>query len=384
MERNTNLVALATEVQRQFDTRKDYVAPAPAIHLDAAVPIDGGTNPPKPGRELTVRLNGDTPYGITPFAHKQIAEHVEIPARYYERMRSEAPALLAENVNEWLRREPDTKRMLRTLDGNVRAFVSPKFHPLDNYDLLESVLPTFQNLGAVVKQAQLTETHIYIVATLESLRTNVPGSRRVGDIVEGGVIISNSEVGDGTLYARGYLNFLFCTNGMVRSDANFKRYHVGKAVEADADIREILSDEAQRADTKAIFLKLRDVTRALFDATAFRAYVKRVGDTTQDAIEAAKVERVVDLTIKELALPEARKAGILTELIKSADLSRYGLVNAITFQTHDEADAETAIELERAGGKLIDLPETAWKRIADGREATKKEIQAEAVMAAGR
>lgn len=366
MERQTQLGSLFTEVKRQLQSRRDFVAPAPAITMT-------------PSTDLTV---GGNPFGMRPWAHNQLSQYLDVPGRFYDRLKLNEPQLLATTVNTLLSRQTQAQRTVRTLDGHVRAIVSPKFFALDNYDMLEAILPTVEKLGATIKNAQLTERHIYIVATLDSLRMDVPGSRRVGDIVEGGVIWSNSEIGDGTLYARGYLNFLVCLNGAVREDASFKRYHVGKSVEADADVRELLSNEARLADAKAIFLKLRDVSMALFDQTMFRSYVTKLGEATQDAIPVRNADKVVEVAVKELDLPEKSKGGILEELIKSGDFSRYGLLNAITFQAHEEPDAEEAIAYEKAGGKVIELPVTKWRRIAEGREATKQEQRAEASVAA--
>ena len=49
------------------------------------------------------------------------------------------PELLAENVNSWFQREP-TQRMVRTLDGTVRAFLSNRYRRIDNLDIAEIVL----------------------------------------------------------------------------------------------------------------------------------------------------------------------------------------------------------------------------------------------------
>jgi hypothetical protein len=40
-------------------------------------------------------------YPIQPYAHSQIAQHLGIPMAYYDRMRQEAPQLLADNANHW-------------------------------------------------------------------------------------------------------------------------------------------------------------------------------------------------------------------------------------------------------------------------------------------
>lgn len=63
---------------------------------------------------------------VTDHAHGQIAQRLDIPAKYYNRMRSEAPALLAANVNNWFQEQPE-RRMIRTLDGKARAFLSDRY-----------------------------------------------------------------------------------------------------------------------------------------------------------------------------------------------------------------------------------------------------------------
>ena len=47
-------------------------------------------------------------------------------------------------MNAWLEREEGERQLLRTLDGKVRAVLSERYRRLDNYDLLEHVLPTLQ------------------------------------------------------------------------------------------------------------------------------------------------------------------------------------------------------------------------------------------------
>jgi hypothetical protein len=97
-------------------------------------------------------------YGVTPLARRQLADKLKIPYAYFERMREDQPALLDRNVNTWLQSE-DERRMLRTLDGQVRAVLSDRYRRLDNFDLAESVLPILQQLPEVrFESVELTET----------------------------------------------------------------------------------------------------------------------------------------------------------------------------------------------------------------------------------
>ena len=94
-------------------------------------------------------------------------------------MRTEQPQLLDRNVNTWLQSDGD-RRMIRTLDGQVRAVLSDRYRRLDNFDLAENVLPILQRLeGARFESVELTETKMYL-----KVITPVSSSSRPGDIVQ--------------------------------------------------------------------------------------------------------------------------------------------------------------------------------------------------------
>lgn len=92
MNRNgMNLVELAKEIMRRAESKKDFVADTTDMIFE--------------GGALSVGSAGAFP--LTDHAHGQIAERVGIPKRYYDRMRADAPALLAGNVNHWFRATPE-------------------------------------------------------------------------------------------------------------------------------------------------------------------------------------------------------------------------------------------------------------------------------------
>src|SRR6266511_530731 len=130
MKTGTTLPELATEILRQARSKRDYVAPTTALHY-APPPVTSN----RPGGESeALSLEGVGQYAITDHAHSQLAEHLGIPKKYYDRMRQERPELLAANINTWLAAKPE-KRLVRTLDSQVRAFLSDKYRPLDHVDL---------------------------------------------------------------------------------------------------------------------------------------------------------------------------------------------------------------------------------------------------------
>ena len=100
------------ELERQREARKDLIADTRSINVSSTNGVS----------MLSVSTGEDIlSYRITDIAHRQIADRLNIPYKYYERMRKENPALLDSNINSWLNATPE-KRMLRTLDGKLRAF----------------------------------------------------------------------------------------------------------------------------------------------------------------------------------------------------------------------------------------------------------------------
>ena len=352
MNAGRSLVALAQELTRQNEARKDYLAPAGAI--DVAMH----------GTELHFGGFNGSAYPLTKHAQDQVREFTKIPAAYFDLMKAEAPDLLGVNVRAWFEKKATTRRQVRTLDGRIRAFVSPSYRALDNFDLAEVVLPELQQRGCEITSSDLTEKRMYIKALYPDLSLEVKGSRQKGDIVQAGVVISNSEVGAGALKVEPLIYRLVCLNGMIAPDAALRRYHVGKAIEGDG-VFEVLSDEAKRADDQAVWLKVRDVVRAAFDRDLFVGMVNRMSEAAAERLDTRDLPKVVEVTRTRLGLPERVQGSILQNLIEGGDLSRWGLVNAVTKVANTEADYETATELERAGGKILELPARDWRVIRE-------------------
>ena len=167
--------------------------------------------------------NGIGEYGITNLARHQLAEKLNIPYAYFERMRAEQPELLDRNVNTWLQTDNE-RRMIRTLDGQVRAVLSDRYRRLDNYDLMVNVLPILQMLPDVrFESVELTETKMYI----KIITPRVEYEIAPGDFVQAGIVLTSSEVGHGMLSVQPLVYRLVCRNGLIASDRALRKAHIG-------------------------------------------------------------------------------------------------------------------------------------------------------------
>lgn len=356
MKLGKSLVDLATEIQRQSTSKRDFIAPTTQLHMTTV----GDPNDADQKLETEMQVNGQGRFGIRPSAHQQIAARLGVPVKYYQRMQTDAPELLATNVNHWLS-QTDEKRMVRTLDGNVRGFLSSRYRTLDNLDLAETVLPIIQQSGCRVESAEITETRLYIKAVTERVTTEIVK----GDVVQAGIVISNSEIGFGSVKVEPMVYRLVCLNGMIAADAAMKKYHVGRGAGDGGDLaQEFFKDETRKADDRAFWLKVRDVVNGAFDAAIFDRIVNSMREATSRVITGDPV-KVVEVTQRQFGLTDGERGSVLTHLIKGGDLTQYGLMNAITRASQDIVDYDRATEFERLGGQVIELGKTDWRHIAE-------------------
>lgn len=346
MKSGKTLVELAEELQRQSEAKKDYIADTSVLEMT-------------PSTELALQNGTRHEFPLTNHAHNQIAQRLDIPAKYYNRMRSEAPELLAMNVNEWFHSQPE-RRMVRTLDGQARAFLSDRYRRLDHFELAESVLPVLGEMGEGIQivSAELTEKRMYLKAINRRLELEV----KPGDVVQAGLVISNSEIGLGSLKVELLVFRLVCANGLISQDYSQKRYHVGRAAD-DGEAYQLYSDDTLKADDKAFFLKVQDTVRAAVDIARFSTIVNRMKEATELRIEGNPVA-AVEVMGEKFGYNSTEKSGVLTHLIQGGDLSAYGLMNAVTRTSQDIEDYDRATELERDGSKVLSLPASTWKTIA--------------------
>jgi hypothetical protein len=278
-------------------------------------------------------------------------------------MLASAPALLCANLNHWLHQHPDSQRLVRTLDGSVRGFLSNSYRPLDHFEFAEAALQEMQQVGDVqVESAAITDTRMY----LKAVSTRMQGDVRPGDILRWGIALSNSEVGAGKLRIDPLVYRLVCRNGAVAREhlGTYARRHVGSKVMSHLDVSQLLSDEARQADDNAFWLATRDIIHSVFNWDRFH----RVLETWRAAVNReikVEVPRVVEATLKHHKLPETMQGGILDHLIREGDLSQYGLGNAITRYAQDVESYDTATQLEEIGADVMAMDERAWSRLTD-------------------
>ncbi len=349
MRTELTLEELDTAIKDRGARKKDFIADTRNFNIEH-VPDDT--------MSWVLNVKGDRGYGITEHTHGQIAARHGIPWSYYQMMRNEQPGLLETNVNTWFNKKP-RKQMVRTLDTTARAYLSNSYARMDDDVFAEVVMQAMVNVpGMKVVSTAITEERTHIKIVSEQIQRDV----KVGDPVQFGLAFANSEIGLGKLSGSLLVYKLSCLNGAVSPDDAFAATHLGKRQGADHD--GIYALDTVAADAKATILKLRDYAKELLSERRIDAVVAKMKGLM--GIPLASPAEAVQVLGKSHGLTDNERGSILTHLIKGGDPTMWGLMNAVTASAQDPGLTYTrATELEQIGGRIMTLPATSYRVLAE-------------------
>ena len=303
------------------------------------------------------------PHSLKPTAVSQLAGICNIPGDYARRIHDGFPGLFANSVETL---KPEAKRyMFRALDGQYRAILSDKFRVLDNYDFAFEVLKVAQNVNAEISRVTLTDDRFEMRLTVPDWRERIgwdDGFKGYQHVKAGaaeiipGIYASNGETGRSGLNVKFFLWDGICSNGLLTETA-LRQIHLG----GQQDIGH-LSRESIEADSKAVWLKVRDLVTAAFDRDRFKAVVEQYRTTGE--FDLGQPVEAVDLLVKNEGLNQDDRQAILNELIapshgRNAGPTVLGLLNAVTqrAQAYEETEPDKATSLEELAGRMLAKPQ---------------------------
>jgi hypothetical protein len=271
-------------------------------------------------------------------------------------------------VSYWFK-ENNTKYLLRSFvdkeeqTGVARALLSDRFKIIDNYDVMLAVLDAVRESGMNLQVdddgCDITEKRMYMRFICPEIEINAPELLKNYHLdsnlvtnhgVVSGFVISNSEVGLGTLSIAPRAKVLACKNGMIKTDERFARTHLGGKVEEYKQIE--WSEETRQKNYELIIAQVKD---------AIKAYTNKdfLGNWVSDLIlkGTKPLEHPLDCiknVSSALKISEAKEKDILNFFIKSADFTGFGVTQSITLFAHTKADADEQYELEKAAVSVLD------------------------------
>ncbi len=325
------------------------------------------------GRHLVANVMDQQEFVVQPHALRQMEDRLRVPAKFADRLYDDHPDLLCDLVNQLFVREPE-RRLFRTLNTNLRAFMSDSYRIMDNYDLAQAVLPVLVEHGAVVQSCEVTEKKMYIKAIRPDMEAEFgpPEGSEMGrghtlfiEHVQAGITISNSEIGCGGLNVQPSVFTKRCTNWASWKDDRYHKVHLGKKATGDSEsmIWDVMSDQTKKLSDEALWSQVRDFTVASMDGTIFNKIVDKLREARGEVIEGDPI-KMIEKVQDRFAFNETETGNVLNHLIQGGDLSKYGLHAAVTRAAADVESYDRATELEQIGADIIELPRNQWQTLA--------------------
>ena len=247
------------------------------------------------------------------------------------------------NLNHWIENTKDRNLMVRLNRQTVRAILSDRYKRIDNELVAVKTLDMLAKMKAEIKYCSYNGNQLEVTATLPE---KLKGEVKEGDLVTGGVTITNCEIGTSSLKVQPFVYRLVCTNGMVVPEylGTFLAKHVGKKLETpDADEQGTIVIE-----------RMLEQMKALTDPKVFEDIL---GDMRYAQSQHVQSSEIVKLA-KTNSLSDWERAEIYSRLGKVfGDVfttDRYELGNAITnLANSEEVTADRTRFLQELGGTVM-------------------------------
>lgn len=352
MKAGMTLEEMAAELVRQSQAKQDFIFRSPRLEF---VPYDTG---------MILRILDDSgtdytePLELSENAHRQIGARLSIPAKYYDRMKECYPKLLAKNVNSWFHKTP-ANRMVRTMDGMARAFLSDSYRRIDHLLIAQAVMPVIgQTEDARFESCQITGSQMYLKIVNPYLQAEISE----GDMVQAGLVITNSEVGTGSFCVQPMLYRPRTQTGLINKRSQIRRIHKGQA--NTVDVNTLLAPETELTAADRAFLEnIQETVRTVVSDPDFQNGVQAMRNAANARINALNVPLVVQRASREFGVTEAENDGVLHRLVEEGDLTLYGLSNAVARHSQDVPDYDRATELEATGYDMMTMASQQWNQL---------------------
>ncbi len=282
-----------------------------------------------------IELPGGTEYRLNDWARKQLASMLGL--RWDTWFRNTSGEERAEEVNRRFSRTPGEKKIRAWkdpdggADGVARAFLAPTFTPIDDARIFERMHAMMRGL---VDEYRFTATQ-FTDSTTHYTAVHAEAFDLDGDLLHPGWHLRNSEVGASALSLDDHWLRLVCTNGlMVRVGGKRSLYRTHRAIEDDQLAAALVIAVGR--------LPERWQTSFTWMQSARRIAVPHPDDAVAAILgDSAEVPKAL--------LEEAQRV-----VLRDGDLTRFGVVQAITLVAHaTNTDPDVRFTMERLAGDYL-------------------------------
>ena len=250
-----------------------------------------------------------------------------------------------------------------TADAPTRAVLSNKYKIIDTDQVLEVALPMIQDTNRFKSLGGGRSTRKDFLKFIEKSPSfavrDMQGRMREFSL---GLLFSNSEVGAGSTSYDLFASDHFCDNGIIFSKTNLasvKMVHLG--AELQSDLSGFLTEEIEAVKNANIILAIQKATQKACSMKGI-SDLKLMIEESMRPLDVAPDKLIHEIGSK-LSLTEGIQDQVMSEFFKGGNINKFGVQAAITQVAQTVETYDDRIELERVGGKVMEMSDRAWAAI---------------------
>lgn len=282
-------------------------------------------------------------------AIQQMAQTTDVPIKFIDALlQTEDPwgrELLAHNLRTiFENRLAKGRYLLRSVNGELRGFLSDRYRRLDSRPIVEAFATAVQAKGALPYDGYVTDTKIALQAIMPEVYEPIPG-----EMVAYGLSLENSDFGNGALSVRAYLLRIWCSNLAITQE-EMRQIHLGKRLDDSV----LYSNRTYELDAQATVSALKDVIGGQLNADALSRRMESIRAANDRAVDPKHARESLK---KQMLKSEVED---VIDAYNSADTynlpaghTTWRLSNAISWIAGQTEDAERKLDLMKIAGEIL-------------------------------
>lgn len=285
---------------------------------------------------------------VNPWALEQMAQAVNLRKDYLQGLLTSdaawAQELAIHTLNEFFQHR-ESRHLLRSVRGEVRGFLSPRYQRRHPGQLLEGFLEACKRHGLLAYEAWCSSTRHGARAMLDRIIEPV-----TNEPIGVGVYYGESPYGKGATEISVSIQRMFCTNQAI-IEQNLRAAHIGGNLPEDIS----WSEDTYKADTRLILTKIQDLIEGSVSARALDKLVARIRLAHTKKLDPAKFQRFLTENFTKTNAAQIseiyRTGGV--EMLPPGD-THWRASNALSyFAQNPTLTDEESIDIQKLAGKLL-------------------------------
>lgn len=295
----------------------------------------------------------DTTQDLHPHALGQLCDRMGSGVGPYIRKLMEEPEgntwareLAAANLNKLVHNRAGGERfLLRSVDSEVRGWLSNSYRRLDVRPIAMTFLEAIQQLGCVPYDAFSTPTKLRARVVMPEVYKMHDDSPMLF-----GLELGNSDFGDGKLSLKVFILRMWCTN-LATTEDTLSQVHLGKRLGDDVEF----SERTYRLDTETSVSMVKDLTASSLSKAKVEATIARIKAAAETQKEFSSFKGSLTKLLGKGELEQAEKLYNTCDDVQILPpvKSAWRMSNVLSWLANAEEDMSRRVLLQEKAGELI-------------------------------